>query len=183
MSQAGILSTSAGPVPPEVPTSFVTDNGTAIPVANVLNVLGRDVNTNNDNGIQTTADPNGGDNLYVELTNRNTGTVTTTDATPTTLMSVSLGATPGVFIAEGNLLGYNTTDLAGGAYTFTGAAVTTGAAATEISVEEKDVFEQAAMAAADFDISVSGNNIVVTVTGIAGKTINWSGYFLYRFVG
>lgn len=40
MSQAGILNISSSILPPEVPLSFTTDSGVAIPVANNLTVIG-----------------------------------------------------------------------------------------------------------------------------------------------
>lgn len=182
MSQIYKTLSSGGPIPPIIPTSFVTDDGTAIPAANVLNVNGVDSTENNDNGLLTRANPDLSDNLEIVLTNRATGTVTTVDATPTVSLTFALGATPGVFYFQGDIAAFDTTDVAGGAYSFVSAARTTGVAGTEIGTEFKDVLEEAAMAASDIAVSVSGNNFIVTVTGIAAKTINWNSFLTYRFV-
>ena len=52
---------SAGSLPPSVPTSFVTDSGTVIPAANIVNI-------NGGNGIQVVANPNGSNNILINLT-------------------------------------------------------------------------------------------------------------------
>lgn len=61
MSQAGIISTSIGPVPPNVPTSFVTDSGTVIPALNIVNVNGT-------SGITVSANPNASNNMVISFT-------------------------------------------------------------------------------------------------------------------
>ncbi len=181
MSQAGILTTTAGPVPPDVPIQFTADSGIAVPALNNLNVFGVDSSLNNDNGISSVG---AGSTLSIVLNNRLTGQVTTADATPTTVFSFNLGAVPGVYIFQGNLVAFNSTDTAGGGYTFISAFRTTGAATTEIAVEMKDVLEEAAMATADFSIASDGvNSVNLTVVGIAGKTINWNALLNFRFVG
>ena len=82
---------------PSVPTSFVTDDGTAIPVANTLNLLARDTTDNDVDGIRTKADPSGGDDLYVELTNRVQGTATVVGATTGDIITFDLGASAAVY--------------------------------------------------------------------------------------
>ena len=173
-------SVNSGDLPPVVATSYVTDSGTAVPIANVLNVLTSETNINNDNGIQSTGS---GNTVTIRLTNRITGTLTTTDATPTTLLSVPLGAIPGVYIVQGDITAYNLTDVEGASYTYVGAATTNGVTATEIAIENKDLFEQLSMVATDFSIGVTGNSAFIEVTGLVGKTIHWSALFTYRFVG
>lgn len=180
MSQAGLVAITAAVIPPTVPEQFTADDATvAVPAASNINIFTNDTTANNDNGIRSTAS---GSTVTIQLTNRQTGTVTTADATPTTLLTFPLGAVAGVYYFEGNIVAFDTTDVAGGAYTFVSGFRTTGAAATEISTEFKDVFEEAAMATADFSIAASANNFVLTVTGIAAKTIDWNAYLTYRFV-
>lgn len=97
-------------------------------------------------------------------------------------MTFALGATPGVYLIDGTVQAYDLTDVAGGAYTFAIGVRTTGATAVELGTEFKDIFEDSAMATADFNTTISGNNLIVTVIGIAAKTINWNAVLTYRFV-
>lgn len=177
MSQAGVLAVTASP---SVPTTFVTNSGNAVPVANTLNILATDATTNNDNGILTTG---AGSTVTIVLSNRQTsGTITTTDATLTTALTFALSGTPGVYFIDGNITAFNVTDTAGGVYNFASGVRSDGATATEIGVEFKDSFEEAAMATSDVFVTTSGNNSIIQVQGIAGKTINWNVVLNYRFV-
>lgn len=174
---------SGGGIPPNVPTSFNTDSGTIVPAANVVNLNGGSSDFNSSNGIRVIANPPGSNNGVVELTNRNQGVVTTTNATPTTIISFALGATPGVYTFTGDITGFDVTDGAGGSYGVISGIRTNGATAIEIGTQFSTNFEELAMINADVDVTVSGNNVVFTVQGIAAKTIDWDALFTYRFVG
>lgn len=111
------------------------------------------------------------------------GAVETTDATPTTLITVPLGATPGVYTFDIKIAGFSNvgagTPLAIG-YTIVGAVRTTGAAATFIN-QAVDVFEEGAMSSCSAQLTVSGNNAIVQVTGVAAYTIDWKANLSYIF--
>lgn len=178
MSQI-ISSTSSTPA---VPTSFVTDiNSPAVPIANVLNVLGGQVSTNNVNGIQTDGS-SGSNTLTVQLTNRVSGQVTTADATPTTLISFALGATPAVYTFTGDITAFDATTPAGASYGIVSGIRTDGVTAIEIGTQFSTNFEEAALLNADIDVTVAGNSVVFEVTGVAATTIDWDGLFNYREV-
>jgi hypothetical protein len=178
MSQYTRIVTS-GNMPPDVPLKFETDDGDAVPAANEIIFTAVDSSDNNDNGVIFEGS---GNTVTLLLTNRATSTVSTSDDTTTTALTFPLGGVAGVYYVEGSIVAFNQTDVAGGVYNFISGMRTTGAAATEIGTEDKAVFEEAAMADSDFAITVSGNDAIVQVTGIVGKTIDWNILLKFRFV-
>lgn len=175
---------TAGDLPPTVPLQFTTDDGTAIPAANNLNILGASDLTHDSDGIITVADPNGGNNLYVVLTNRVANVLTTGNAVPTLLVNVALPL-DGVYTFNVEISALNTTDTLGASYNvFVGVIVSAGATvATKLSLEDKIVNTQAGMAACVVSAGTSGANFNITVTGLAAKTINWYSLSTFSYVG
>lgn len=168
----------SGPVPPTVATSYVTDiNSPAIPAANILNVPGGSVSTNNNNGIQTDGS-SGSNTLTVQLTNRISGTLTTNNATPSTIVSFSLGTTPAVFTFDIQIACFNVTDVNGDGYFISGSARTDGITATLCGTPDKIVNEEIADTA-DANMVVSGNSVIIQATGIALKTHRWRALATY----
>lgn len=169
---------------PDVPTSFVTDDGTAIPVANTLNLLARDTNENNDEGIQTTADPAGGQNLYVELTNRVEVGATTIGAgtSNVTLIDFSLSpfsGTAGTYTFDFAVAAFEPTTPGGGNYFVEGGCITDGTTPTIIGTPDEN-FDAPNLPGSNATIAVSGNELVLQLTGSAGLNITWQcvGYYV-----
>ena len=184
MSQAGDISAVVGPVPPSVPTSFVTDNGTAVPAANILIVHALDSTENNANGIIAKGGVAGtgtSNEVDLVLTNRLQGTTSTVGAVTGDVITFALGTTPGTYTFDCKISGFNASTPAGAGYTIVGSARTTGAAAVLLTSQAIDHFEEAATVTCSASIVVSGNNVIFRVTGAAGLTISWNGVSEYIF--
>lgn len=172
MSQAGIISTTSGPVPPTVATTYVTDvNSPAIPAANILNVLGNDTTTNNANGIFTDGS-SGSNTLTVFISNRYRQTTTTAGGATSTVTILSAIAA-GTYVFDMLIAAFATSGgPAGNGYTIVGAVLSDGITATLLPNQQVDSFEDDVPA--DVQLSVSGNNVTVILTGAAGVNFDWN---------
>lgn len=184
------LGVTAGNLPPSVAESFLTQDGTAVPLAHQLIINGFDSSEDNQNGITTKGGVVGtgtSNEVDVVLTNRITGTATTTDAATTqTLYSFPLGATPGTYILEVQVIGYNITDELSAGYNSTRVIRTDGATAVLISANPGIIAEETDGATNMDDVlvanGISGNNATLTANGILDKTIHWLALTNYIFV-
>ena len=172
---------TAGSLPPSVPTEFVTDDGTAVPAGNILNVNGIDSTENNSNGIFTRANPDLSDNLEIILSNRSRVTSTTSDGagqsqtvnvfTP----PVSTGIT---FVVS--IVGYDSAnnEVAGGELV---GIATCSSLGVVLIVGTNDTFDEssAGLIASDWDVITDGTQVQIRFTGVAGRSIAWSAVFVY----
>jgi hypothetical protein len=188
------LNTAAGPTPPFIPTSFQTQNGTAVPASNIIIVNGESSTQNNQNGIITnggTPATTNGNEVDIILTNRATGTTTTTATSSSTLITLPLGTTPGVYTFEIVIAGFAKSGIGaplGCGYTIVGSVRTTGTAAFLIPTQVVDHFEEGALGnppQALASLGVSGNNAIISVTGVSdgsgGFAIDWNATLNYTF--
>lgn len=189
MSQIYKTLTSGGPIPPVIPTSFVTQNGTAVPAANILIVNANDSTENNANGIITKGGIVGtgtANEVDVVITNRIQGT-TTTVGVATSAIITFIPAIIGTYAIECRVAAYNTTSSEGAGYSIFGTARFDGVNSNLCGTPDKIVNEEGTMAApppgANCTMTVSGANILINGVGYAGQTINWSAVGLYTFVG
>jgi hypothetical protein len=174
--------TSSGPIPPIIPTTFTADTGSATPAANNLNVFST-LTGGTANNVRGVATSGAGATLNVVLTNRITGTATTTDAvTPVNLLTFPLGATPGTYLFRSYVTVFNVTDNLGATYSSLASVRTTGGAATLLTTGNFFVSEEGAMSALDVANDVSGNTLTIDVMGLAGKTIHYVALNEYTFV-
>lgn len=179
MSQAGVLVPGGTP---SIASNYVTDDGTAIPVANTLNIIGGETSIDNDNGIQTAATPHGGDTVTIELTNRITAAVTTTDASDVDALIFDCGTTKATYAFSGTVVGYNTTVPGSFVTDFNFAARTDGTIVNEYAGNFSNTFIEASMSSAAVFIAQGGTDVVIQVRGIVAQDIDWSILMEYRRV-
>lgn len=183
MSQFFVNSSGgSGPTPPDVPTDFVTDNGSAIPALNILNVNGVDSSENNVNGILTRANPDLSNNLQIVVSNRLQGTANTVGAT-TSAMITFIPTVIGTYAIEVRIAAYNETASLGGGYSIFGTVRFDGVNSNLCGTPDKIVNEEGAMSSANATMTVVGANILINGEGYAAQDINWSAVGLYTFIG
>lgn len=185
MSQIIKTLTSGGPIPPIIPTSFVTQDGTAVPAANVLIVNGFDSRENNDNGIITKGGVVGtgtSNEVDVIITNRIQGNVTTVGAT-TSIAITFTPTTVGTYTIECRVVAYNTTSSLGAGYSIFQAIRFDGVNSHLCGVIDRILNEEGTMSNVQVTTAVSGADLQINVTGYALQTINWSAVGMYTFAG
>lgn len=180
MSQAGIINTSSGPVPPTVATQYQTDvNSPSIPAVNIEKVFGGETTTNNVNGIQTDGS-SGSNTLTVQLTNRTSVSSTTSDGAGQTQTVTLMTPTNSTSISFRALItGYDVINNESIGGEQIGLARTIGGVVTVVGTNDTFDESDAALINSDWNVISSSPTLSVQFVGVAGHTINWRALFEY----
>lgn len=171
MSQAGILNVSGTP---SVPTSFVTDSGTAVPAANVLNVVTPGSGTE---GIETTGS---GNTITITLTNTGIASTTTVGASSSTFTSFPIPVpASSVVSVRANIACYDPTNNLAAALELLGGMKNVGGVLTVISSVDVTKNTDAALNNVTANLTSSGANCLVQVTGVAAHNLDWKAIIEY----
>ena len=185
MSQIYKNMVSGGPIPPIIPTSFETQDGTAVPAANILIVNGFDSTENNDNGIITKGGVVGtgtANEVDIVITNRVQGTATTIGAATSTIITFT-PTVIGTYTFEFRVSAYNSTSSLGAGTSLFGAIRFDGVNSNVCDLFDEINNDEGAMSATDIAVSSAGASMLLQATGYAAQTINWAAVGLYTFVG
>lgn len=169
MSQSGANSSSSGPVPPTVATTYTEDSGTATPAANNLNV-------NGSNGIKTSGT---GSTVTISIQNGITSNTTTTNNETVTITSIPLSSSTQVYSFDIRVAAYRTSGGAGAGFNIWGTVRTNGTTASLVGTPDKVVNLDPLLSSANSNLSVSGNNAIITVTGVSAIPMQWGSFSVY----
>ena len=155
----------------DVQTLTGNTGGVINPVAGNINILG--------SGDLTVAGTAG--TLTISNSSQFEATVSTTDATVTTIYTIPLGASAGTVSFDVDVFCFNSSGPKGGSFNLFGAARTDGTTGTIIGVNSSlNVVDGAFAVTAT--VTASANTALVRVTGLVGTNINWKCNGFYRKV-
>ncbi len=146
----------------------MTDSGTAVPAANVLNVVTPGGGTQ---GIDTSGS---GNTITITLTDKTlTGTATTVGATTANInVNIPIPTNSATSIIV-NVVGMDVADNTAVGGEMIGLVRNNAGVLTVVATADVTRNNDAALAAWNAGLVVSGTNALVQVTGVAGVTINW----------
>jgi hypothetical protein len=175
MSQFFQGTINSGNLPPEVPTSFVTDDGTGIPAAHILNVLGG-------SGIETYVDPDLSNNLFIKVQNSTTNTGQTINNQTINLSTIDCSVA-GTYFFTTQVSTYDVLGLeAAGGQLYT-TVRSTGGVVTVIDDTDAIAHRTSGLPDIDYQIVSSGTNAILQVTGQTGFTLDWGAITIYVYRG
>lgn len=155
---------------PAVATSYVTDSGTAVPAANILNVVTPGSGTQ---GIKTTG---AGNTITITIVDTAlSGTATTVGAVNAVLNVNVAVANNSAMSLRVNLVGYDSANGLGIGGELLGTFKNNAGTLTSSGNVDQTRNADAALAAGTFTMIATGTNVQVQVTGVAGHTIDWKG--------